>query len=51
MAEDYVFGEWTIFECDRAAQQKKEPYWTLVKEGGTGLCLARGPFGRKSMEP
>ena len=46
----WLWGEWVILAEDRAAQQRGEPYWTL-KEDSAGCCLARGPAGRKALEP
>ena len=48
MNEQWVMGEWTIYDEDREAQKRKEPYWTLVKGEG-GIC--RGPYGRKATDP
>lgn len=44
----WVWGDWTIFDKDRESQKRKEPYWTLITNGGS---LVRGPLGRKSLEP
>lgn len=51
MAEDFVFGVWTILDEDRPAQKRAEPYWTLMPQDhyGCGMVLTRGPIGRKAM--
>lgn len=49
-AGPWVVGSWTIFPEDRAAQSRREPYWTLIV-GQDGDTLTRGPLGRKAMDP
>jgi hypothetical protein len=49
--EPWVFGTWGILNEDRAAQQRREPYWTLLPYNGVSGSFCRGPFGRKAMEP
>ena len=54
MAVNWLFGYWTIFDEDREAQKRGEPYWTFVEKGphlDEGLTFAEGPYGRKSMDP
>jgi hypothetical protein len=48
MSKQWVMGRWTIYDEDRAAQVRKEPYWTL-EAGEDGI--AEGPVGRKAMDP
>ncbi len=44
----WVWGEWTIYDSDREAQKRREPYWTLKESVSQNLC--QGPFGRKSLD-
>lgn len=44
----WIWADWTIYDEDREAQKRKEPYWTLVNSYSRNLC--RGPLGRKSLE-
>ena len=44
----WIWCSWTILEEDRPAQDRGEPYWTIV-EGNDSL--SRGPIGRKAMSP
>ena len=46
---EWRWADWTIFEKDREAQRKKEPYWTMVDGHRVNLCA--GDFGRKTMDP
>lgn len=47
---EWVHGcEWTIYDSDRDAQKRGEPYWTLVRDPGSSN-IAIGPIGRKSRE-
>ena len=49
----WVYGHWTIYDQDRGAQERGEPYWTLVEGGDSheALTLAQGPAGRKAINP
>lgn len=47
----WLWGDWTIYDEDREAQRRKEPYWTLISGGFHGNSLCVGPVGRKSLEP
>lgn len=44
----WVWGDWTIFDKDRSAQTRGEPYWTLI-EGDS--VLTQGPIGRMALKP
>lgn len=44
---EWAFGSWTIFDKDRDAQKRRDPYWTLV-EGDD--VLAVGPLGSKYLD-
>lgn len=46
----WLRGKWTIYEKDRAAQARGEPYWTFEKSE-YGNDYAHGPYGRKAMQP
>lgn len=48
MNQQWVMGRWTIYDKDRAAQARREPYWTL-EPGDAGI--AQGPYGRKALSP
>lgn len=45
----WCWGMWVIFDEDRVAQRRGEPYWTLI-EASYPDTLSAGPFGRKAVE-
>jgi hypothetical protein len=45
---EWLIGDWGIFDSDREAQKRREPFWTLIN-GDNGIV--KGPFGRKSNNP
>jgi hypothetical protein len=47
----WLYGDWTIFDSDRPAQERKEPYWTFTDGPYSYGSISTGPFGRKAMEP
>lgn len=46
---EWVWGRWDIFNEDRDAQRRGDPYWTLCPDNPDTLTV--GPFGRKEKYP